>query len=301
MPRDNVTYWRLWDREGNAYNFNASCQITQPLGNAAITNPEFTIDHANGSEHYRSVEFDRDITWHVYSGFKPRASSDLRLHEDIDNSKFTGVTNPLIIFGHAKIGYDPSFFDSPDPTKGVSNQEINRDVTTVETSNIDYGNEFWNECHVLEANIQFPKSAFGTWHEFHVIPVEFASYGINAMPLPQDLLVGSSSFGCLEKNGRKELFQLRSTPGDPSTQRVASIGLGHVMTNIVNSSNMVALQKDGEDVNGTAYAIEVYVGATEQLQVGCKKRQQANMFNFGVSREKKNLRLEREGADAEAS
>ncbi|KAJ5685013.1 hypothetical protein N7536_007632 [Penicillium majusculum] len=291
-PRENETYWKYWDNEGQSYNFNASCDVTPPLGHATVVNSSFTI----GYNHEYNVDFQQNITWLVYSGFDPHYAVDSI--PDVDNYTFTGVTNPLNVLAYAKIGYEPDFFNSSDPLQGFKIDKVtecslaiclgdwqisvNQGTTMTEASDIDQGQLFWrdvpvsarpNMTGVVTRNLCWRPASSPSNVSFDYVyvkdgglkypslsPVEFAFCGIDAITtLSTAPLFGSSTASYQLTNDTFTMWDYLTERGNPSTQRIASTSLEHVMSNVANSLNKMALNMDGEDVNGAAYGIEVFV------------------------------------------
>ncbi|KAJ9485191.1 hypothetical protein VN97_g8163 [Penicillium thymicola] len=293
-PRDNETHWNYMDREAQAHYFNASCHVTPPLGQSTVVNSSFTIGYANQSTHRQGVDFQQNITWLVYSGFVPDASVEFIQH--VDNSTFMGVTNPLMVLAYVKIGYESAFLNLSDPIKGLKVDRVtecslaiclgdwqisvNQGTTMAEASNIDYGQLFWRNI-TSSTNSTIPplrglcwKPASSppstpfydvylgddNWKTPTLSPVEFAFCDIEvAVPLTDAPFVGSSIASYISSNGKVTIWDDMAERGTPSTQRIASASLEHVMSNVANSLNKMALYNDGEDVNGTAYDTEVFV------------------------------------------
>ncbi|KAJ5462478.1 hypothetical protein N7530_010683 [Penicillium desertorum] len=286
--RYNESYYNQLNSESQSSNFHVSCHIIPKLGQSTVTNSSFAIAYANQSDNFQNVDFQQNITWLVYTGFNDGSSGDIIQH--VDNFTFTGIINPLMVFAYAEIGYNSIYINSSDPFKGLTLDKatecslalclsdwkisVDKGTTLLEASNIDYGQLDWKNVtssHPMRSLCWRPTSSPSTtpfyatylgnesWEKTSS-PVEFAFCDIDAaVPLIDWPIVGSSSRTYSWSNGTRSTSDWTPGRGDPPSQRIANTGLEHVISNIANSLNKLALNAQGEEVNGTAHDIEVFV------------------------------------------
>jgi hypothetical protein len=188
------------------------------------------------------------------------------------------------VFAYAKVGYDSSHFGS-DPIKGIKinsvtecslalclNEHVDsvtNGVSITNISTIDYGHLFWRygasttnktlcwRPTSFPPNITFdepPKE-----NKLQLSPVEFAFCGIwpGGIQLVERPFVGSSAF--VYHMWDVDSYPVPYKTPDFNTERIGTAGLEAIMSNVADSLNKMALLTSGKDVNGTAYAIEVFV------------------------------------------
>ncbi|KAJ5337315.1 uncharacterized protein N7506_005337 [Penicillium brevicompactum] len=282
LPRDNETFWSDVDDRDGATHFNASCQIIPSVGKSSISFSTFNIPYPNTTEFGPDTTFDQNITWPVYSWYNNTSFQEV-LHGNFDNYTFAGIHNPLSVFGFAKLEYDARFFNSSNPSKGfkvematecslslcVSDWKVSvqKGNTQIDTSNIDYGYSFVKNNVTLGHEVNwlcwrptFSPPSIAFQDNFAISPVDFTYCGISGVTeLPQDILKGSSPVSYELENGKGTFNYQVGNTGAASTQRISNTGIEHVMSNIANSLNKMVLIRDGEDVNGTAYGMEVFI------------------------------------------
>ncbi|KAK9846835.1 hypothetical protein MYU51_000707 [Penicillium brevicompactum] len=252
------------------------------LGKSSISFSTFNIPYPNTTEFGPDTTFDQNITWPVYSWYNNTSFQEV-LHGNFDNYTFAGIHNPLSVFGFAKLEYDARFFNSSNPSKGfkvematecslslcVSDWKVSvqKGNTQIDTSNIDYGYSFVKNNVTLGHEVNwlcwrptFSPPSIAFQDNFAISPVDFTYCGISGVTeLPQDILKGSSPVSYELENGKGTFNYQVGNTGAASTQRISNTGIEHVMSNIANSLNKMVLIRDGEDVNGTAYGMEVFI------------------------------------------
>ncbi|CAG8380063.1 unnamed protein product [Penicillium salamii] len=267
--------------------FNATCSVKIPHGDSTVMDSQFFI-----SKDSPRVKFGQNITWHVHSACD---ETDLGVVSDkrVDNLTFAGVTNPLMVYAYAQVGYDIHSVNASDPISGFRlrnvtecslaiclsdwNVSVSDGNPTIKTSNVDYGVMFWRNFTVpkweppwLKALCWRPASSpadilmespfygNGSWNLPALSPVEFAFCGVNTIQVMQKkLLAGSAPISDQWMMGMEGHWM--PPESDPSTKRIASIGLDKVMSGVADSLNKMTLQGSGENVHGTAYTATVYV------------------------------------------
>ncbi|KAJ5177547.1 uncharacterized protein N7500_000246 [Penicillium coprophilum] len=275
------SFWNKYDHETESYNYNASCHLAHPQGTSTDFHVKFGMAYKSPSA--GRVGIPENITWYVYSAFDQNA--DIRVYQHIENLTFAEVANPLAVFALAKVGYNSTYFDS-DPIKGIKldkvtecslayclnehDDSVTNGVRMANISTIDYGQLFWRHGRTFAGNQTLcwrPTSS--PWNitfegdparstSFQLSPVEFAFCGIRpGVLLNVGPFVGSSAF-------IYHMWDVDNKPAsfkdpDPNTERIGVVGLEVIMSNVADSLNSMALHTSGERVNGTAYAIEVFV------------------------------------------
>ncbi|CAG8144339.1 unnamed protein product [Penicillium salamii] len=285
-PYINQTYTEWLNGASGSDNFELSCHIMSPLGNLTLADPSFAIGY---EDDYRHVDFPEHSTWHAYSGYD--FLTDAFEEEHTDNFTFAGITNPLMVIAYAEMEYDTSFFNASDPVRGLKIKKltgccltfclsdwrisVSQGTTQAEASDIEFGHLFWRyiDNKIIGKTLCWkPKSspphvtfedrldADGFLIPPSLSPTQFAFCGINSFVYPiGTAFAGSSEVGCFSRGGKVERIEPVGAPGNASTERITHASLEHVMSNVANSINKMALTADGEDVNGTALGIEVFV------------------------------------------
>ncbi|CAG8424886.1 unnamed protein product [Penicillium salamii] len=198
-----------------------------------------------------------------------------------------------MVISHAQMEYDPTFFNTSDPVRGLKIKKmtgcslalclgdwriwVNEGTTQAEASAIEFGHLFWrHKGHYVQNQTLCwrPKSSPPHVPFDHTVDeegnrnptiltsslIEFAFCGINScVELTGAPFEGSSTTAWMSTQGKAEEFNPGILRGNASTERIVHAGLEYVMSNVANSINKMALTSNGEDLNGTAFGIEVFV------------------------------------------
>lgn len=203
-----------------------------------------------------------------------------------------------MVLAYAKLAYDPAYMNSSDPIQGFKIEKatqcslalcqgdwkisVNQGTTVADTLSIDYGHLFWRNATSPRreefdrkqlcwrptsspSSIPFDVIYVGEeekedWKIPTLSPIEPAFCDINrGVPLEDRPFVGSIRQTYDWDKGKMIANDYYTLEEDLSPQRIAATGLEHVMFNVANSLNKMVLHAAGEDVNGTAYGIEIFV------------------------------------------